>query len=95
VTADDDQPRPGARYWLHRRYLVPVAAIELDEQVWAWVRRYFPADVAEPKERPAACLTSRCSTTSSLPADRLCGERSVRGHDQRSSAVLVWWPHER
>ena len=50
MTDDDDQPRPGARYWLHRRYLVPVSAIRLDQGVVAWVRQYFPHASAEPKE---------------------------------------------
>jgi hypothetical protein len=49
VLAGDDQPAPGARYALHRRYLVPVAAIELDEFILSWVRRWFPDDAAEPK----------------------------------------------
>ena len=50
MLAADDQPPSGARYALHRRYLVPVAAIELDEYVLSWVRRWFPADSAEPEE---------------------------------------------
>jgi hypothetical protein len=50
VVAGNDQPPSGARYELHRRYLVPVAAIELDEHVLAWVRRYFPGGTAEPIE---------------------------------------------
>ena len=48
MLAGDDQPRSGARYVLHRRYLVPVTAIELDERVWAWVLQYFPHDAPEP-----------------------------------------------
>jgi hypothetical protein len=50
VLAGDDHPPSGARYALHRRYLVPMAAIELDEFVLSWVRRWFPADAAELKE---------------------------------------------
>lgn len=50
MLAGDDQPESGARYELHRRYLVPVAAIELDRYVLSWVRRWFPAAAAEPKE---------------------------------------------
>ena len=51
VLAGDDQTPPGACYALHRRYLVPVAAIELDEHVWEWVRRHFPRVTAEPELR--------------------------------------------
>jgi len=47
VLAGDDQPPSGARYALHQRYLVPVAAVELDEFVLSWVRRWVPADAAE------------------------------------------------
>ncbi len=50
MVAGNDQPPSGARYELHRRYVVPMAAIELDELVLAWVRRYFPGDAAEPME---------------------------------------------
>src|ERR1035437_10476255 len=50
VAAGNDQPPSGERYELHRRYVVPVAAIELDEHVLAWVRRYFPGGAAEPIE---------------------------------------------
>jgi hypothetical protein len=50
VVAGSDQPPSGARYELRRRYVVPVAAIELDEHVLAWVRRYFPGGAAEPIE---------------------------------------------
>ena len=49
MNAGDDRPPSNACYELHRRYLVPVAAIELDQEVWAWVRRCFPTDAAEPK----------------------------------------------
>ena len=45
----DDQPRSGARYALHRRYLVLMTAIELDERVQEWVRQYFPNDASEPE----------------------------------------------
>ena len=45
----DDQPRSAARYPLHRRYLVPMTAIELDERVWEWVRQYFPHGASEPE----------------------------------------------
>ena len=51
MLAGDDQPPPGARYELHRRYLVPMAAIELDEHVVGWVRQYFPREAAEPEKR--------------------------------------------
>ena len=47
MLAGDDQPPSGARYALHQRYLVPVAAVELDESVLSWVRRWVPADAAE------------------------------------------------
>ena len=50
MVAGNDQPPSGARYELHRRYVVPVAAIELDEHILAWVRRYFPGGAAEPIE---------------------------------------------
>ena len=51
MLAGDDQPPPGARYESHRRYLVPVAAIELDEHVVAWVRQFFARETAEPEKR--------------------------------------------
>ena len=49
MLAGDDQARSGARYEIHRRYLVPVAAIELDEHVREWVRQYSPREAAEPE----------------------------------------------
>jgi hypothetical protein len=51
VTLVDDPLRRSARYTLHRRYLVPVTAIELDDEVWARVRRWFPADADERTDR--------------------------------------------
>lgn len=50
VIAGNDQPPSGARYELHRRYVVPVAAVELDGHVFVWVRRYFPGGATEPIE---------------------------------------------
>ncbi len=50
VIAVNDPPPSVARYRLHRRYLVPVTAIRLDQGVVAWVRQYFPHASAEPKE---------------------------------------------
>jgi hypothetical protein len=49
MLADDDRPPPGGRYALHRRTLVPVAAIRLDVRVWEWVRHYLPRVAAEPE----------------------------------------------
>jgi hypothetical protein len=51
VIAVDDELRRGAHYPFHRRCLVPVTAIELDDEVWAWVRRWFPPDADEPTDR--------------------------------------------
>ena len=50
MIAGNDRPPYFARYKLHRRYLMPVTAIRLDEHVVAWVRQYFPHASAEPKE---------------------------------------------
>ena len=49
VRAGEDQSRSGARYELHRPYLVPMAEIELDERVMAWVRQCFPRAASEPE----------------------------------------------
>ena len=49
IAGSDRQPSD-ARYTLHRRYLVALTAIRLDEHVAAWVRQYFPRASAEPKE---------------------------------------------
>jgi hypothetical protein len=54
MIAANDRPPSDAHYKLHRRYLVPVTAIRLDEHVLAWTRQCFPhasADPAAPKER--------------------------------------------
>ena len=64
MPAGEDQARSGAGYEHHRRYLVPVAAIELDEHVWEWVRRYFSRDAPEPEVKTA---------TSDLPRRRAGG----------------------
>ena len=44
------QPASCARYEPYRRYVVPAAAIDLDEYHLEWVHTYFPDAAAEPKE---------------------------------------------
>lgn len=41
-------PPSGARYQLHRRYLVPVTEIALDEPLIADLRRWVPTDSEQP-----------------------------------------------